>query len=243
MSNAVRIAIVAEGKTDFVVICAAIEAILQGVDFEPVLLQPDYPVGDQAGPTGEGWGGVYRWCEQARSQGNGHVSGAPILAEAVVIQLDADVAAKDYSHAHLHDSAGDLPCEQACPPAQATTDRLRQVLLRWTGDSHLAEGFVFCTPSKSMETWVLAALFPNDKVMLTAGWECHPDPDGRLAVQPKSLRISKSVAAYRGRSENIKDRWTAVRKMLSEAERFSQEFEDTPAAKRALASKAKKAGN
>jgi len=228
------VAIIAEGKTDFVVLCAAIESLLQGQDFEPVLVQPDYPAGAQPGPTGEGWGGVYRWCQQARRQGGGRVGGAPIVAEVIVIHLDADVADKTYRQAHLVDPTDDLPCARPCPPASDTTDALRAVVLRWTGEQSLAEGFIFCTPSKSMETWVLAALFPNDAEMQRQGWECHGNPDGRLAASPKSRRVAKSERDYRDRSDRIRDAWPDVRKRLDEAERFSREFESVPAVRRSL---------
>lgn len=234
MSRPLRVSIVAEGKTDFVILCAAIDSLLNGADYVPTLLQPEYPLGERPGPTGEGWGGVYRWCLQTRKQGQDRVGGAPILADVVIIHLDADVAAKTYAQAHITDSTGDLPCAKPCPPARATTDRLRKVMLRWCGESQLPEGFAFCTPSKSMETWVMAALFPNDKGMKAQGWECCDNPEGRLGAQPIARRLQKSEADYQTRSDEFRKNWPRLRNLLSEAERFSQEFAATPAVQRLL---------
>ena len=65
MSDRLRIALVAEGSTDRVVIEAALRFILGS---RPFVLNQLQPVGSVAfGPMGAGWSGVYRWCQQAVS--------------------------------------------------------------------------------------------------------------------------------------------------------------------------------
>jgi hypothetical protein len=83
MSSAVRIALVAEGITDYVVINAAISAILGDRSFYLKLLQPEGSVAftgcGNAGLFGGGWKGVYQWCLQAAQRSGGSLSGDPLF--------------------------------------------------------------------------------------------------------------------------------------------------------------------
>ena len=160
MSDPVRAAFVVEGITDYYVLCAAAEAVLGGRSLVPTLLQPERseafaPVGQA---TGGGWPGVYRWCRQVVAQSDG-VRGNVVLVthDLLVVQLDADVATATYAQGHIDDDAGDLPCRQACPPPDATTDALRRAMLRWLGEDAVPPRVVLCTPSKATEAWLLAA--------------------------------------------------------------------------------------
>lgn len=129
MSEPLRLALVAEGPTDRVVIEAAISRILDARPFILNQLQPEQSLA--FGPLGGGWGGVYRWCRQAVDRSGGSVRSDPLFDfhDLLVLHLDADVADKSYPEANIHDNYEDLPCAEPCPPSQATTDRLRRVLL------------------------------------------------------------------------------------------------------------------
>src|ERR1700690_4249921 len=60
MSNPVRVAFVMEGPTDYVVLRAAVRALLAGRDFEPTSIWPE--LDENLRPKTEGgWGGVYKW--------------------------------------------------------------------------------------------------------------------------------------------------------------------------------------
>lgn len=61
MSSSLRIALVAEGRTEFEVVNAALTAILAPRSFVLVLVQPDAT----RPQLGAGWGGVLKWCHQA----------------------------------------------------------------------------------------------------------------------------------------------------------------------------------
>jgi hypothetical protein len=112
MSSAVRIALVAEGITDYVVLRAAVESMLDGRSFILTLLQPEGSVAftgaGEAGPLGGGWKGVHKWCLQSAARGGGSLSGDPLFIghDLLVVHLDADVAGEDM--------AGHLPCAQPC---------------------------------------------------------------------------------------------------------------------------------
>ncbi|MGI8601854.1 MAG: hypothetical protein ACR2OZ_02525 [Verrucomicrobiales bacterium] len=231
MSEVLRIALVAEGYTDKVVLSAAIGAMLGDRPFVLRLLQPveSLPL-ESAEPytgMGKGWGGVYLWCREAVRRSGSRLRDDALLFleyDLLILHLDADVAGKHYSDYEIEDAADDLPCEEACPPPSATTDRLRTVLLRWVGEVEIPPRTVLCTPSKSCEAWVVAALFPDDKEMEKSGWECHPNPEKRLSVQPKDQRLRKTEREYNSAEDRLAEEWPRVSKQLSEAARFASEF-------------------
>lgn len=218
-----RIGLIVEGRTDGIVLQAAIKSLLPDRDLEFTHIQPDFSVA--FGGTGEGWSGVYHWCRQAAREGGGSVSGTMALLnhDVFVIHLDADVAEKTYQSGRIDETATDLPCVRKCPPASDTTDALRQVVLRWMSETKLPAKFVFCTPSKSIEAWVIKALYPKNTHAQSKGWECHTYPEKQLGQQPKAIRIGKTEKDYESHRQDIIKAWPDVRK-LDEAERFSQEF-------------------
>jgi hypothetical protein len=233
MSETVRIALVAEGVTDYEVLRAAMESMLNGRSFDLKLLQPDGSVafigGGDAGPLGGGWKGVYKWCLQAAQRGGGNLRGDPLFIsyDLLVLHLDADVANEDPANQTVDPIpglAGILPCAHDCPPPSATTDSLRRVLLSWVGETQTPPRTILCTPSKSTEAWVMAVFFPNDRDMVRQGWECHPDPESRLGQQPAGQRFSKRQADYQLRQADLQAGWPKIAERLSEALRFRDDF-------------------
>ncbi len=212
MSDPLRIALVAEGPTDRIVIEAALRAMLGDRPFVLKQLQPEGSL--VFGERGGGWAGVCRWCRQARTRGNGKLSGDALVFEnfdLVVLHLDADVAGATYAEGRLTQEPGDgaLPCEQPCPPASATTIPLRTVLLTWCGETDVPNRTVLCTPSKNTEAWVMAALFPGDAAV-RQGIECFSNPESRLTQQRKPRRIRKAQRDYSQRTEQIESAWPAL---------------------------------
>ena len=233
MSEMLRIALVAEGVTDYEVLRAAVESMLNGRSFDLKLLQPEESVaftgGGNAGPLGGGWRGVYKWCLQAAERGGGSLSGDPLFLgyHMLLVHLDADVAGEDparYPHFPIPELDGILPCEQPCPPPEDSTNALRTVLLSWVGEAQVPPRTVLCTPSKSTEAWVKAIYFPTDREMNRLGWECHPKPENRLGQQNVSHRFAKKHEDYLHRYEHFVSHWPKVVARLSEAARFQQEF-------------------
>jgi hypothetical protein len=99
-----RIALVAEGPTDYVVIEAALKSVL-AKPFTMVLLQPEAT----QGIMGTGWCGVIKWCQAAPQRHqlhHGSLDTDPTLVgfDLIIIHLDVDVASKQYG-----DCGGALP--------------------------------------------------------------------------------------------------------------------------------------
>ena len=225
MSEPLRLALVVEGPTDKTVIEAAISSLLDARPFVLNQLQPEVSLAFGAsvgfGPHGGGWGGVYRWCRQAAARSGGSLDADPLFEvhDILILHLDADVASERYRSANIHESPGDLPCIEPCPPAQATTDRLRRVMLRWVGEQATPERTVLCTPSKSTDAWVVAALFPTDPAVLDGNHECRSH-----AQQPLRIRIDKSQSEYENHGATLSEAWLTVTEICTEARRFSDDF-------------------
>ncbi len=228
MSDPLRVAVVAEGLTDIVVLKAALGALLENREFIATVLRPELSQGLGAGG---GWTAVYSWCRQAVKQAKGPAP-ANSLFEAhdlLVLHVDADVAGRRYTdNSSIQNPPDDLPCECPCPPPSATTDALRRVILGWVDQRNLPSRTVLCTPSKSTETWVLAALFPDDGAASEIDLECRSNAAAVLQSKPLDQRLIRSghkqINKYREREAELRNAWPKVRAMCSEAERFSRDF-------------------
>ena len=230
MSEPLRIAVAVEGPTDAIVLRAILSSVLADNEFELQTLQPEGSVAfgsAQTGEAGVGWVGVYRWCRQSVIEGRGSVAGSSALSfhDVVIVQVDADVAGKTYASGEIRDAACvDLPCEKPCPPVAETTNALRTVMLNWLGEASCPARVVLCTPSKSTEAWVLAAVRPENRVVQRADWECHRNPEGQLSALPKGVRFSKRPDDYRHKQSEIAAAWPSVSARLTEAARFEREL-------------------
>lgn len=163
MSEPLRVALVAEGPTDGVVIRAALRAILGERLF---VLTQIFPEGSITfGATGSGWVGVYKWCHQAVARGNGRLRNDALVFEnydLLLLHLDADVAGANYGQGSIQPLASDGPlqCERQCPPASDTTTALRSVLLSWCGEQAVPDRCVVCIPSKAPKRGCWLHCFP-----------------------------------------------------------------------------------
>ena len=230
MSEPLRIAVAVEGPTDAIVIGAILDGLLPDTDFVFQTLQPEgssaFDTGT-SGETGVGWVGVYRWCRQSASEGGGSVSGSSVLSfnDVLIVHVDADVAGTNYCSGSIRDAPrNDLPCEKPCPPPSSTTNALRPVVLNWLDEFKCPPKVVLCTPSKNIEAWVVAAVWPNNSLVQRNDWECRPNPGAQLGNLPKAKRFGKRPEDYRRRQKKIGKAWPRVAARLTEAARFEKEF-------------------
>ena len=230
MSEPLRVAAAVEGPTDVIVFRAILGALLPDTDFVFQTLQPEGSAvfgSAPSGGTGVGWVGVYRWSRQSACEGGGSVSGSSALSnhDVLIVHVDADVAGKRYTDGNIQDApCEDLPCEQPCPPPCETTNALRAVVLNWLGEHERPSRIVLCTPSKSTEAWVLAAIWPEGDVVRRDDWECRPNPEGQLAALPMHRRFRKRPDDYRRKQGDMERAWPEVSARLTEAARFEAEF-------------------
>ena len=231
MSEPLRIAAAVEGPTDVIVLEAILKALLpDDTDFVFQTLQPEASAAFGSasfGTMGAGWVGVYRWSRQSTCEGGGSVSGSSVLSnhDMLIVHVDADVASKTYASGKIRDApCDDLPCKKPCPPPCRTTNALRAVVLNWLGERGCSPRIVLCTPSKNIEAWVLAAIWPDNKMVQRDDWECRSNPERQLAALPRHRRFKKRPADYRRKQSEIAEAWPRVSARLTEAGRFKVEF-------------------
>ena len=226
MSEIIRVAFVVEGKTDYIMLSEVVKNLLGDLEFIPTILQP---MESASNPIPGGWPGVYHWCHQTVEDSAGGISSNILFLnyDILLIQLDADVAGVSYTEGHIEDEViQDLPCEKPCPPPSATTNALRNIMLRWIGEDQIPPKTVFCTPSKSLEAWVLVGLFPKDKFVDKI--ECKEKPENILSNKPHERRLirsgSKDVDQYKRYSEEFGNTWDFICQKCTEAQRFHDDF-------------------
>lgn len=235
MSDLLRVGFVAEGPTDYVALHAAVRSLLGDVDFTPTLISPMVDE-SLAAQTGGGWTKVYLWCKQMLGEAGGDARKSDVFQrhEILVIQVDADVAEKNYAddqrikdppqNLPLKDVKCDKPCKTPCPRPREITDALRTIILGWLNEAAIPPKTVVCIPSHSIETWVLVALFPDDPTAVKQNIECRRDCEVRLKTHGLIKSGKKLIKEYRANEDGIADAWRHVRERCGEAERFSQEF-------------------
>ena len=219
-----RIGLVAEGITDQIVIEAALRAMLPQA-FVLTLLQPEPTHANR----GNGWCGVFKWCQDLRSRGYAGLADDPTLDlfDLVILHLDADVAEKSYADCGTEVEQAAvvlpaLPCALPCPPPEDTVATLRSLLLAWLGVPKEDDKTLFCMPSKSTESWLAVAILPDPHPLL-AGIECTSGLAESLSQLPKAQRIKgKSVKGYRVHEQAITSGWAKVCSKCAQARAFHE---------------------
>jgi len=221
-----RVALVAEGPTDAIVIEAALKALLPR-PFVLTLLQPE----ETRPRLGTGWGGVLRWCADFAARAHARIEDDPLLQcfDMFVLHVDADVA--DASYADVSAEFGriavqrgwvPLPNAQRCPPAGSSANVVRACVLSWAGIPVLGPKTVLSVPSKAVDAWLAAAVLENGHALLP-NIECNGSVEAQLAGLSRKQRVRKCTTDYRARAAAITERWGLVRQRCTQAERFSRD--------------------
>jgi hypothetical protein len=219
-----RVALIAEGPTDAIIIEAALKAVLD----RPFILQTLQPEATP-GPVGTGWCGVFKWCRAFAERGAAGLEDDPTLPgfDLFVLHLDADVAEECYAQGGLavEEAARallPLPCTQPCPPPAAAADEVRKRLVEWLGLDQVGPRTVVCLPSKAIESWLAAGVLRDGHVLLNR-LECNLRLTEQLAVLPVNQRIRKGRPDYLRHESAITREWERIRQTCTQAERFHHE--------------------
>lgn len=212
-----RVGIVAEGKSDFMVI----EAVLKGIDptIEPQRIWPDFTVDGR--PHGYGWRGVKAWCVENGPRLETFMRGVRGREiDLLVVHVDCSMADKVGAH-------------RPCPPASDTADALCAVVLGdWLNREPSPLFLIVATPAQASDAWVVAALSPPFARIHEI--ECLPSPESEL-VRRRLLRrgsdgdVKKSASKYEPLAMNITDALDTVRAACGEADRFARALEERSA--------------
>ena len=218
-----RIALVAEGPTDYELIQAALMAILP----QPFVLTQLQPEATQP-QMGGGWSGVLKWCEATGRRHAGSLDADPLLGDVdlLIIHLDVDVAGSSYDQCGpavqamaAHKGWAALPCVQPCPPVEDSIAPLTLAIRSWLAPAQAGQKTVLCLPAQSTGAWLAAATLPAGHALL-AGTQCNPDLEARLGQLAKGQKIKKTVRDYRAFASRVVDNWTAVKALCGQAQAF-----------------------
>ena len=232
MSEPIRVGFIVEGPTDYVILTSIMEALWNDIAFDFTPLQPEMSEAFKVHPGEDGgWPGVYRWCRQTVEQDKSPWADHILFRfyDMLVMQLDADVADSNYKAGHIDDPipGASLPCREPCPPPDATTDKLRDVVTAWMG-GNLPSRFTLCLPSKAMETWAFVGMFPDDKILTRVNIECRDKPSDLFKGKPPSKKLisgnSKKKDKYVEFVSEIASKWDSIKEKCSEAVRFECEL-------------------
>lgn len=231
-SQSLRIGLVVEGPTDYLMLEAVINRLLSGRSATFTYMQPEYSFAfEPIGTEGGGWPGVYRWCRSTAELNGQEGLGDNILFlnhDVLIVQVDADVARNSYADGHIIDDMQDLPCVSPCPPVVDTVEALKRVVLRWLDATACPPQVVICIPSQSLEAWILSGLYPTDRLVQSGVIECRAAPERLLSSKPKDGRLvsggKKNIDVYQMRASEFADSWQLVKQFCSLAAKFEQEF-------------------
>ena len=220
-----RIALVAEGPTDYEVIQAALKAVLP----EPFVMTQLQPEATQ-GMMGTGWCGVLKWIQASQQRHSGSLDTDPTLIgfDLLIVHLDVDVATKQYADCGTlvagiaqENNWQDLPCAQQCPPISHTVDLLVKAIKSWLGQSTAGNRTVFCLPAQSSGTWLAATLLSSAPLFLI-DCECNLSLESELGQLRLKERIKKTTREYRLHAPRITKQWEQIKQVCTQAEHFEQ---------------------
>lgn len=169
------IGIVGEGPTDYMVIREVIDHIT-GEANEYRRLQPEP---DMAGRFGNGWKGVWRWCETNSGILDKVFRDVMPQLDLLVIQMDADVSRKEKEvhclcgFADCEDRAENhplrcaraikgecpvtLPCGKHVQNSRGYEEHLELLIRKWLGNHADNEDILITIPCDSTDAWIMAA--------------------------------------------------------------------------------------
>lgn len=232
--------IVCEGPTDFILLAAIIDEITQAEDNQYFRLQPN---DSMTGPMGNGWKGVWKWCEEYGPQIEQYMKDASPEIQYLIIQIDGDVSRKEKE---LHCSCErticpskgtvsplkcktcsndqcpiELPCDSHENQPAGYKVHLRSSIDKWLQQNEEKEAIIVVSPCDSTDTWVVAAHddFADDYEAILDPWIAVVTHGAKY----HGIRIpgkKKNQGAYQKLSERVCDEWDKVTERCAEAARF-----------------------
>ena len=231
------IGVVCEGPTDYEVIRRVVDMITQEEN-EYMRLQPEEP---PVGQYGNGWKGVWKWCEEHGPILRDYMRKATPQLDCLIVHMDGDVSRNEKE---VHCACAPTVCEQVgavhplrCPVCKegkcpvvlpcagheldSSATHLRGLITKWLCISEESAPVIITIPCDSIDTWVAVAY--GDLITQS---ESYPNPWNSLIARGAyyhSIRIQggkKRVLVYRKLAENICNNWDVVKERCSQAQAF-----------------------
>ena len=234
------VGIVCEGPTDYEVIWRVVDLITQAENVYH-RLQPDESL---TGQFGNGWKGVWKWCERYGPILETYMRGVAPQLDFLIVHMDGDVSRREKE---VHCACETTCCElvgtvhplhcPVCKSGKCPVDlpcvrhendgyapHLKQMISAWLCLSAESSPVIITIPCDSIDTWV-AVSFGD------LGAQCEAQPDPWNAIIAKGayyhdVRMrgrKKRVSDYRAFAANICANWGAVKKHCSQAQVFEDD--------------------
>lgn len=237
--------IVCEGPTDFEMLTAVIDVITEDSDNEYLRLQP---IDSMVGPLGNGWKGVWKWCEEYGPDLERYLKLATPEIDILIIQIDCDVSRKE-KEVHCACAATDcdskelnhplscnicssgkcpvvLPCSAHEESVFSHINYLRKSVFRWLSQKEEDNPKIIVTiPCDSTDAWIVAA-YEND----LESYEAIFDPWSNIIAKGAKyhgIRIpgkKKNLRIYKALTEVVCLEWKKVLELCSEAAYLNEEI-------------------
>jgi len=231
------IGVVCEGPTDYEAIKRIVDMIAQE-DNEFLRLQPEESL---EGQFGNGWKGVWKWCEKYATILHDYMRKATPEIECLIVQMDGDVSRCEKevhctceftacSHSGVVHPLSCRICKDGkCPVSLPCRDHetdgyamhLSGLIKTWLCLSAEPSPVIITIPCDSIDTWV--AVSYGD---LTERCEQHPDPWNSIIARRAyyhSIRIQgdkKRVPIYEIFAEKVCRNWVTVKACCPQAQAF-----------------------
>ena len=235
------IGIICEGPADQLVIKAVVDHIT-GEENDYRYLQPEP---DCQGLFGNGWKGVWKWCEDNADQLNSIMEGITPKMDAVIIHMDGDVSRKE-KEAHCFCTSVEcseknkvsplrceavkrnlcpvnLPCNNHSEDAKGRKEHLQSLISRLLKNQ--ADGkCIIMIPCDSTETWIVSAYGDS------AAPEEIEDP-WKTVISKKThyhdIRVKKkSLITYRNFIPQLVKNWSVVTEQCITANAFETDVKE-----------------
>ncbi|MFR3893664.1 MAG: hypothetical protein ACLTYJ_00940 [Merdibacter sp.] len=234
-----HIGIVCEGPTDYIILKGVIDQIT-GDQNTYVMLQPE---DDLTGKYGNGWKGVWKWCNDHASIRKELMKDIQPALDLLVVQMDGDVSRKEKSShcwckttqcAHKGEwnplacditPAGRaacpivLPCLEHDDSIRGYMSHLKGLLITWLKET---DDTCIAIPCDSTEAWIVAAYDQIDGIeTVEAPWE-HIIAHGKYY---HSIRISgrkKRVRIFEQFVPTVCENWSKVTELCQSARDFEE---------------------
>lgn len=236
------IGIVGEGPTDYLVLKTVIDHIT-GEENEYRRLQPEP---DAVGKYGNGWKGVWKWCEDTAGVLEEMYHAVIPQLDMLVIQMDADVSRTEKE---LHCSCDSVICENKglispltcgkivenlCPiiipcenhenTPEGFAQHIEDKIAEWLKLKELREDMVIAVPCDSTDAWIVAAYHDADNVeTIEKPWETIIS----IGKTYHGVRIpghKKSTVVYSQLLPQLEQEWESVILQCGNARHFDEKI-------------------
>ena len=169
------VGIVGEGPTDYLVLKSVIDRITEEEN-DYVRIQPEQ---DMAGEYGNGWKGVWNWCETVGCDIDKLMKGLTPNLDVIVIQMDGDVARKEkeihckcqHVLCEKKENISPLKCQEIkknnCPvkipcgdhidSPEGYRSHIENCILEWGNFDSERKDIIRVVPCDSTDAWIVAA--------------------------------------------------------------------------------------